>query len=93
MNTYELTLVLPAKNKAKEKTFTEKVEKLVKVSDGKVVNKETWGEIELSYPINKETAGFFLHFILELEGKVVKTIDEKLRVDEDLLRYLLIRKD
>lgn len=92
MNAYELTLVLPGKNKAKEKTYTEKVEKIVKVAEGKVVKKESWGEIELSYPIKKQTAGFFIHFILELDSKAVKAVDEKLRVDDELLRYLMIKR-
>jgi small subunit ribosomal protein S6 len=93
MNKYELTLVLPGKGKVKEKTFTEKIEKIVKVSDGKVLKKETWGELELSYPLKKETTGFFLHFNLELEGSAVKALDEKMRLDDDLIRYLLVRKD
>jgi small subunit ribosomal protein S6 len=93
MNTYELTLVLPGKAKAKEKTFTEKIEKYVKIVDGKVTKKDIWGEIELSYPIKKEKTGYFMHFNLELNGNTVKGVDEKLRVDDDLLRYLLIRKD
>jgi len=91
MNAYELTLVLPGKSKAKEKTFVEKVEKLVKVLDGKVTKKETWGEIELSYPIKKETSGFYLHFNLELDGKSVKGLDDKLRVDDGLIRYLTVK--
>lgn len=93
MQTYELTLVVPAKAKAKEKTLTEKVEKIVKVADGKLIKKETWGEIELSYLIKKQETGFFLHFNLELDKVAVKGLDEKLRVDDEVLRYLLVRKD
>jgi len=91
MQKYELTLVLP--KKAKEKTFVEKVEKLVKLIDGKVLKTESWGEVELSFPMKKELTGFFVHLNLELEGKAVKGLDEKLRIDDTLLRYLLVKAD
>lgn len=93
MNQYELTLVLPGKSKAKEKTATEKIEKLVKTFEGKIEKSETWGEIELAYRIKKEKSGYFLHFNLNLNPKFTKTLNEKLRVDGEFIRYLLIRKD
>ncbi len=91
MSNYELTLVLPGKGKAKEKAYIEKVETIVKASDGKITKTDSWGELDLSYPIKKELSGFFVHFNLELNGSAVKGLDEKLRVDDGLLRYLLVR--
>jgi small subunit ribosomal protein S6 len=91
MNTYELTLVLPEKGKTKEKAFSERIEKLVGVLNGKVVKKETWGEIELAYPIKKQTVGFFMHFVIELDKSGPKELTNKLRVEDDLIRYLLVR--
>jgi small subunit ribosomal protein S6 len=93
MNIYELTLVLPGKSKAKEKTFNEKIEKLIKSLDGKVAKAESWGEIELSYKIKKERSGFFLYFDLELDSPNVKKLDDKLRMEGEVIRYLLVRKE
>lgn len=93
MKNYELTLVLPGKAKSKEKSYNEKIEKLVKVTDGKVSKTESWGEINLSYLIKKEKSGYFLHYNLELDGKAVKSLDDKLRIDDGLLRYLLVKSE
>ena len=93
MNQYELTLVLPGKSKAKEKTFNEKIEKLIKSLDGKVQKTESWGEIELSYKIKKERSGFFLYFDLELDSPSVKKLDDKLRMEGEVIRYLLVKKE
>ena len=93
MEMYELTLVLPSKAKSKEKTFKEKIEKLISELKGKVEKAESWGEIELAYKIAKETSGNFLHFNLELDKSIVKDLSEKLRVDDAVIRYLLVRKD
>ena len=89
---YELTLVLPGKAKAKEKTVKEKVEKFVESLKGKVEKFESWGEIELAYRIKKEESGIFLHFNLELEQDAVKKLDDKLRVDGEVIRYLLVKE-
>lgn len=93
MKQYELTLVLPGKSKAKEKTISEKIEKLVKSLEGKIVKAENWGEIELSYDVKKEKSGYFLYFDIELDGVNVKALNEKLRREGEVIRYLLVTKE
>jgi small subunit ribosomal protein S6 len=93
MDKYELTLVLSGKSKAKEKTVKEKVEKLIKSVQGKVEKTDTWGEIELAYKIKGETSGFFVYFDLELDRSAVKALNEKLRMQEEFIRYLLVKVD
>lgn len=94
MHEYELTIVLPGKvTPAKKKAFSEKLEKILKVSKGKISEEKDWGEIELSYKIKKDTTGTFLHFVLELDGALTKTLNGKLRAEGEIIRYLLIRKN
>lgn len=93
MNKYELTIVLPGKaSAAKEKKVKEIIEKLVKVFKGKVEKLDKWGEIELAYKIQKEGKGDFLHFNLELPGNAATEINKKLKLEDDIIRYLLVRK-
>jgi small subunit ribosomal protein S6 len=94
MNTYELTVVYGGKlTPAKAKTFIEKTTKLIETFDGKVVGTINWGEKELAYQIKKQNTGYFVIFLIEMEALSVKNINDKLRVDEGLLRYLLIKTD
>ncbi len=92
MNLYELTTVFPFKvTPAKKKAYQEKLEKLVKLNRGKIKSTDDWGNIDLSYDIKKNTTGSFLHFNLELDAKAVVDVRDKLRVDEDIIRYLLVK--
>jgi small subunit ribosomal protein S6 len=94
VNKYELTLVLDGKAGASaKKKYTELVEGVVKIFKGKVVKASDWGVKDLTYKIKKSTSGFYLFFDLELEGSGVKALNDKLRVDGEILRYLIIKND
>lgn len=94
MRKYELTVVLPGKTTAAKKRSTQtKLEKMIKGVKGKVGKVDDWGKIELSYPLAKNDAGVFLHFPLELEPEAAKGLDSKLNLEEDIIRYLLVREE
>ena len=94
MQKYELTLVLDGKaGAAKKKKVTETLEKTLKIFKGTIRESKEWGVKELAYKIGKSETGLYLYFELELDPTAVKALNDKLRVDSDLIRYLLIRKD
>lgn len=94
MNNYELTIVLAGSlTPAKQKNITEKLEKLIDIYKGKVKKTDNWGKIEMSYPIKKETTGVYTLYDLELDPQNAKTLSDKLRLEEEILRYLLIKKN
>jgi len=94
MNRYELTLILEGKaSVAKKKKLIDKIEKIIKELRGKIVGHEDWGEKEFRYPIKKKDTGIYLFFELELESKAAKDLLPKLKLEEEILRYLLVRKD
>jgi len=92
MNKYELTMILDGKTGAtKKKSQTAKITKIVEISKGKVLSEKEWGVRDLAYKIDKSETGLYLFFELELEPKAVRALNDKLRTDSDLLRYLLIK--
>ena len=94
MNKYELTLVLDGKaGSAKKKKVTETLEKTLKIFKGAISESKEWGVKELAYKIGKSDTGLYLYFELDLDPSTVKALNDKLRTDPDLIRYLLIRKD
>lgn len=93
MNKYELTLVLDGKaGTAKAKKVTEGLEKILKIFKGAITESKEWGVKELAYKIGKSETGLYLFFELELDGTGVKALNDKLRTDPDVLRYLVVRK-
>ncbi len=93
MNKYELTLVLDGKaGAAKKKKVTETLEKNLEALKGKVTESKDWGVKDLAYKMGKSTTGLYLYFELELDGKGAKALNEKLRVDSEILRFLVVKQ-
>ncbi len=93
MNSYYLTLVLNSGLEEKErKTLLDSMVKKLVGEEGKVEKEDLWGEKALAYPLKKQTKGYFAHFEIQADPKNAKGLDKTLRVEEDILRYLLVRK-
>ena len=89
MNSYYLTLVLkPEMDEKIRKALLDNVMK--KIAD-KVVKEDLWGEKALAYPIQRCTKGFYAHFQIQADPKNAKGLDKLLKIEEDILRYLLVR--
>lgn len=100
MNKYELTLVLDGKSgAAKKKKVTENIEKTISIFKGEIKESKDWGVKDLAYPLGgnskggKSFTGLYLFFAIEMEPKGAKALNDKLKVDTDLLRYLLINTE
>ena len=92
MQKYELTVVMAeGATAAKKKALEEKLTKFVEAMDGKVGKVNDWGEKPLAYKIGKSLAGTFMVFPLELNSDKVKQVDTKLKAEEGVIRYLLIK--
>ena len=65
---------------------------LYEIFKGSIKSSNEWGVKTLAYKIGKSTTGLYLFYELELDGKGTKALNDKLRIDNDLIRYLLIRK-
>ena len=93
MITYELTIVVDGKSAAaKKKKVTESLEKILKIFKGAIKDSKDWGVKDLAYKIAKSETGHYSYFEIDLDPQGVKQLNEKLRTDDDILRYLLIRK-
>lgn len=93
MNTYELTVVLDGKSgAAKKKKVTEGIEKVLATFKGKIKETKDWGVRDLAYKIGKSMTGLYTFFELEMEAAGAKVLNEKLRTDADILRFLVINK-
>lgn len=94
MAMYELTIVTAGKaTAAKKKTLSKKIEEIVKTNKGKVVKVDDWGVIELAYEIKGNKSGSFLQFGLDLKESLATTVSNKVRLDKDVIRNLMVRKD
>lgn len=92
MKKYELTVVLDGKaTPAKKKNITQKIQKLIETLKGKILKEEDWGQKELAGKIGKSGTGIYLHYEVELDAKGAGSINDKLRIEEEIIRHLLVK--
>lgn len=56
-----------------------------------VIKEDLWGLRGLTYPIKKQQKAFYAHYEFEAEPAVIPSLDKSLKLDEDILRYLIIK--
>ncbi len=52
-----------------------------------------WGRRRLAYPINDQTEGFYALFKLQLNPSDAAELDRDLKLNEDVLRFLITRPE
>ena len=94
MNKYELTVVVNAKIEDDERAqVIEKVKDLVTRFGGNVTDVDEWGKRRLAYEIKKVNEGFFSFITFDAAATAPTEIESRVRIMENVLRYLIIRKD
>lgn len=91
---YELTYI--ARQEITESdvaNITKDIADAIIAGKGKVLKTENWGLRDFEYPINKSKRGYYMHLVLETEYVVLAEIERKLKLHEDVLRFLTIRTD
>lgn len=90
MRLYDLILVLKASlSETERKKLLDDLRGRLK--DVKITDEE-WGQKPLAYKIKRELAGFYHIMKLESEKGLNEDLEKKLRTDDNVLRYLLLRK-
>ena len=52
-----------------------------------------WGKRRLAYPIGKQTDGFYVVTTFKIEPKQTGELERSLRLNEEVLRHLVIGQD
>ena len=90
---YEHNIV--GKQDISDKEMQSLIDKYSKIFDksGKILKTEKWGLLNLANKIKKNKKGNFVHFKIEIEGKLVKEIEKQLSIDNNVIRYLTVKYD
>ena len=69
------------------------IETIVTGLEGRITKNENWGRRRLAYEINKKREGTYVVALIEGPGEIVKELDRKLKVIDNVLRHLVVRVD
>jgi small subunit ribosomal protein S6 len=94
MNKYELALVVSAKIEDDARTATvEKAKEYITRAGGVVTEVEDQGKKRLAYEIQKMTEGFYYFIQFDAEPTVPAAVEQDVRIMDNVLRFLCVRKD
>ena len=94
MNKYEMMFIVKATMENESvKATAESIKKLVTDLKGNVVEYKELGEKKLAYPINKELNGYYFLMQFEANKEVEAELNRKARLDENVLRHLIVKLD
>ena len=94
MNKYELALVINAKIEDDARTDAiEKIKALIEKFGGEITNVDEWGKKKLAYEIQKMKEGYYYFIQFEGETTVPAELEERLRIEETVLRFLCVKQD
>jgi len=98
MREYELYLVLDGDAEEPEVSSTlEKVSQLIVAgngeTNGELIKTESRGKRRLAYPVRKKTEGQDVILTFRTSQQALPEIERVLKLDELVLRYLLVRLD
>jgi len=91
MRTYEVVYILdPALDESAVNSKLEKLHSLAIAMGGEVSAIDHWGLRQLAYPVNKQTAGYYVvgHFTAVAEA--LPEYERLIRLDGEVMRYLLV---
>ena len=94
MKKYELALVVSAKveDEVREATV-QKAKDAITSLGGQITNVDDWGKKQLAYEIQKMNEGYYYFIQFDAETTVPAELESRLRIMDNVLRYLCIRRD
>jgi small subunit ribosomal protein S6 len=69
------------------------VQQAVSSRGGEIVDVNTWGRRRLAYPIKSHLEGTYVVTQVKLDPNQIVSLESNLRISEDVLRHLIVRRD
>lgn len=94
MNKYELAVVVSAAiDDEARATAVEKAKELIARFGGTVTDVDDWGKKRLAYEIQKMKEGYYYFIHFEAEATAPAEIEKRMRIAENVIRFLVVRQD
>jgi len=91
---YELGFILnPEVNEEQTGAVMSRISQIVTNYDGQIVRVNQWGRRRMAYPIEHHRDGFYVFMDMILTPETVFELDRTLKVTEEVLRHMVIRRD
>ena len=94
MRNYEIMFIVNP-NAAEEEIdkINGQIENIVTSGCGKIQKIEKMGKRRLAYEIDKQREGYYVLFVMDANGDIVKECERRLRVMDAVIKYITVRTD
>ena len=95
MNKYELALIISAKLDDETRTAVlDRSRDYISRHGGTVGETQEWGKRKLAYEIEKQTEAYYYFIQFETDNSdTPNELEQRMRIMDNVLRYLIVRKD
>ena len=91
---YEVVFIIdPATGEEDSTRLVENLQKIVTDQGGAITKSESMGRRQLAYKIGRNTEGVFMLFEIEGTGGEIAELERRMRVSDQVMRYLTVRVD
>ncbi len=92
MNKYELMFIVkPDMEEAQIQKVAEDLKKVLTDNKAKIVEEKAMGQRELAYEIKKFKTGYYFLYVVESETAAIEEFDRVVKINENLLRHLIVK--
>src|SRR6516165_3788540 len=91
---YELVYILPPDTTEQQAAdLHTQIEQVVGRMHGQIEKTENWGRRRLAYEIGHQKEGVYVLEVVNGSGELMKELDRRLRVMDQVIRHLVVRVD
>ena len=91
---YEVMFIVDTSTTDEDITrLNENLQQIIKDQGGTITKSENMGRRQLAYPIGRKTDGFYVLFEVEGSGREIAELERRMRVNDQVLRYITVRVD
>lgn len=94
MNSYEMTFIVrPDRDEEQTHAIVQAVTGRIEAAGGEVIATSPWNppRRRMAYPIKEFSDGYYVVTVFRLDGQAVRGVENALKLNDDVLRFLVMR--
>ncbi|MCX6152043.1 MAG: 30S ribosomal protein S6 [Ignavibacteriales bacterium] len=93
-NNYESAVIINAAIEEDQiEAAIKRIEDIIRVNGGEMVDVDKWGRKRLAYTVNKTKSGYYVIIRFVAPPELISKLERMYQLDEYILRYLTIKLD
>jgi len=93
-NNYESSVIINAAIEEDQIEATiKRIEEIIRLNGGEIVDIERWGRKRLAYAVNKTKSGYYVIIRFKAQAELISKLERMYQLDEYIFRYLTIKLD